>query len=104
MTKQLLRTYRVTTEANQLKGLEAATLLTVHDQHNICWADVQISRDEFDSTRAYHKAVEDKRHAMKDAWPDEYWTASEAEDDASELSPKDLATAMASIGVKGDAQ
>lgn len=68
----MTRTYTVKTESNQLRGIEAATLILVLDQHGICWSDRQISRDEFDSSRAYYAAIEDARHKAKAAWPDEH--------------------------------
>ena len=68
----LLRTYKVHSESNQLRGMDAATLITVVDQHNIVWADVQISRDEFDSIEAYRKAINDKIIALRETWKDEH--------------------------------
>jgi hypothetical protein len=68
----LLRTFTVNVESNQLRGLEAAMLITVHDQHGTCWDDVQISREDYDSHRAYRKAVQDKVAALRETWKDEY--------------------------------
>ena len=70
----LLRTYTVKTESNQLRGMDAAMLITVHDQYGTCWADIQISRDQFDNHRAYRKAIQDKVHSLRETWQDEHYT------------------------------
>ena len=67
----MTRTYTVKTERNQLRGLEAATLVLVLDQHGTIWADTQISRDEFNSNPEYERAIADKVASARVAWPDE---------------------------------
>lgn len=72
LESRILRTYTVTTESNQLAGLEACTLVAVHDQHGICWESDQISRDAWNSAREYRDAIDAKVASLKQEWRTEY--------------------------------
>lgn len=64
------KSFTLLSETNGLKGIEAATLIQVLDQHNTCWASETISRDAFETTKDYRDAIANCVEAMRAEWCD----------------------------------